>query len=303
MADLEDLLTKTSRTFALSIPLLEQPTRGQVGLAYLLFRIADTFEDAANWPRRRRIEALRTFKQWLGGGQTASQIDDQVERWLEQTPPSDHAGYLELLRATSEVVASYRGLEPAVRSSILRHLSRTIDGMAGFVGRTDAEGKLVLDDLADLRQYCYVVAGIVGELLTNLFVLGAPEAARIESTLAERAATFGEALQLVNILKDSADDAVEGRSYLPAQVDRSEVLQLARRDLAVAGEYVGALQDAGAPRGFVAFTALPVELAWATLECVEHSGPGAKVSREQVMSIVSRLHAALDRGAPAVSAH
>ncbi|HZD06425.1 MAG TPA: squalene/phytoene synthase family protein, partial [Longimicrobiales bacterium] len=45
MADLGRLLDRTSRTFALNIPLLPQPTRREVTVAYLLFRIADTFED------------------------------------------------------------------------------------------------------------------------------------------------------------------------------------------------------------------------------------------------------------------
>jgi len=58
MATLDDLLEKTSRTFALSIPMLPEPTRRHVGIAYLLFRIADTFEDAARWPRDRRLAAL-----------------------------------------------------------------------------------------------------------------------------------------------------------------------------------------------------------------------------------------------------
>jgi len=50
MTRVEELLEKTSRTFALSIPVLPEPTRRQVMIAYLLFRIADTFEDAAHWP-------------------------------------------------------------------------------------------------------------------------------------------------------------------------------------------------------------------------------------------------------------
>ena len=39
--DLEQLLVATSRTFALAIPLLPEPIRLQVGIAYLLFRIAE----------------------------------------------------------------------------------------------------------------------------------------------------------------------------------------------------------------------------------------------------------------------
>jgi farnesyl-diphosphate farnesyltransferase len=61
MVDLEQLLIATSRTFALAIPLLPEPTRLEVTLSYLLFRVADTFEDAASWPRALRIEALARF--------------------------------------------------------------------------------------------------------------------------------------------------------------------------------------------------------------------------------------------------
>ena len=42
---LDQLLERTSRTFALSIPLLPEPARREVTLAYLLLRIADTLED------------------------------------------------------------------------------------------------------------------------------------------------------------------------------------------------------------------------------------------------------------------
>ncbi|MBK7863440.1 MAG: squalene/phytoene synthase family protein, partial [Archangiaceae bacterium] len=59
--DLDDLLVKTSRTFALAIPMLPEPTRREVSVAYLLFRIADTFEDATTWPRAERIAALGDF--------------------------------------------------------------------------------------------------------------------------------------------------------------------------------------------------------------------------------------------------
>ena len=65
MANLEQMLEETSRTFALCIPLLPTPTRREVTVAYLLFRIADTFEDAASWSRARKLEALQEFAQLL----------------------------------------------------------------------------------------------------------------------------------------------------------------------------------------------------------------------------------------------
>ena len=61
MALLERLLARTSRTFALAIPLLPAPLNREVTTSYLLFRIADTFEDATRWSRAARLAALADF--------------------------------------------------------------------------------------------------------------------------------------------------------------------------------------------------------------------------------------------------
>ena len=58
MPSTADLLLKTSRTFALAIPLLPEPTRTTVCLAYLLFRIADTLEDAEASSKEKRVAEL-----------------------------------------------------------------------------------------------------------------------------------------------------------------------------------------------------------------------------------------------------
>ncbi len=61
-AGLRPLLQKTSRTFALTIPLLPEPLQTEVATAYLLFRIIDTFEDATRWDAARRAKALGTLR-------------------------------------------------------------------------------------------------------------------------------------------------------------------------------------------------------------------------------------------------
>jgi farnesyl-diphosphate farnesyltransferase len=300
MANLEHLLERTSRTFALSIPVLPEPTRGQVMIAYLLFRIADTFEDAAHWPPARRIEALNEFENLLKE-YSRPQAERLSQKWT-RTDPSQHAGYRELIADVPFVLESFFALDPAAVSSVSAHVIRSAQGMAGFVARARG-GVLVLDNLDDLRAYCYAVAGIVGEMLTDLFLLKRASLVPIASELKTRAAAFGEALQLVNILKDSTADAAEGRSFLPLSEPLSEVFALARRDLQIAGEYAAALQGAGAPRGLIEFCALPAELAWATLEKVESHGPGSKVSRLEVFTIKQRIGRALDRNEPAVPPH
>jgi farnesyl-diphosphate farnesyltransferase len=298
MADLEALLEKTSRTFALSIPVLPEPTRREVMIAYLLFRIADTFEDAAHWTPEDRIAALAEFN-----GLLRSYSREKAERlsrdWVAREV-AHHAGYQELMGQTPFVLDAFFALSPRAIPPIRDHVIRSADGMASIVAST-RDGSLTLHSIQELKDYCYLVAGIVGEMLSELFLLDRPGLEPVAGYLRERAATFGEALQLVNILKDSAVDAEEGRRYLPAEVPKAEVFALARRDLGVAGEYIRALQKAGAPRGLVEFTALPVQLAWAALERVEERGPGSKVSRRELFLIVQRLKKALDRGESAVS--
>ncbi|MFQ5689541.1 MAG: squalene/phytoene synthase family protein [Gemmatimonadota bacterium] len=297
MADLQELLQKTSRTFALSIPLLPEPTRDEVTIAYLLFRIADTFEDSVLWPRSERVRALRDLRALL------EEIDppgarETAKRWVSRTPIR-HDGYLELLRETPFVLRCFADLGTEAQAVIRTHIARTIDGMAEFVARTDEDGMLRLHSLRDLRGYCYTVAGIVGEMCTELFLIGRDELEPVATYLRERATTFGEGLQLVNILKDSRSDAREGRLYLPPEVERDEIFDLARRDLMAATQYTLALQRAGASRGLVAFNALPVEMAWATLRKVERKGPGAKITRPEVWAIVARVESALATGQPA----
>ncbi|HEX5760484.1 MAG TPA: squalene/phytoene synthase family protein [Thermoanaerobaculia bacterium] len=298
MADFDAHLLKTSRTFALCIPRLPEPTRREVTLTYLLLRVADTFEDAAAWPRARRIAALERLGALLARHAPA-ETAAQARAW-EAEVPCAWTAYRELLADLPDLLDAFFALAPPAVELIRAELLRTILGMAGYVARTDETGELRLADLADLRGYCYVVAGIVGELLTELYLLERPELAAVAPRLRERAPFFGEGLQLVNILKDSADDLVEGRCYLPAAVDRGEALALAREDLCAAVEYVLALQAAGAERGLVAFNALPAQLALATLEKVEAAGPGAKLRRSEVYDIVDRVNQALDAGRPAV---
>ena len=295
--DLDDLLSKTSRTFALAIPLLPEPTRKAVGVAYLLFRVADTFEDATTWPREERIDALESFVELLelSPALRAREAQQRVSQWMVR-PPVEHEGYLELLRELPAVLAELDTLAPAVSELLVKHTIRTTEGMASVVARADERGNLRLGSVRELKDYCYIVAGIVGELLTELFLHDCPSLEAQSVELRRLMRSFGEGLQLVNILKDVGDDAVDGRVYLPAAVPRAELFALARADLDEANAYVQALQRGGAPRGFLAFTGLSLVLAFAALDRLEVDGAGAKVSRPEVMQLFQSLEKDLDAG-------
>jgi phytoene/squalene synthetase len=122
-------------------------------------------------------------------------------------------------------------------------------------------------DAAELREYCYYVAGTVGEMLCAMMAhfLKLPALARLRDVAVE----LGVGLQLVNILKDCLKDAAQGRRYLPTaeggEVDRGEVyravLNEARLSLRRGVEIVLAL-PAGA-RELRSFCGLPI--AWGAM--------------------------------------
>lgn len=293
--DLDVLLEKTSRTFALAIPMLPEPTRREVTVAYLLFRVADTFEDATAWPRIDRIAALHDFAAALKDFDLA-RLEALTAKWLVR-PPVTHAGYLELLGVTPAVVRVLEEFSPAARAVLIKHAVRTAEGMAEVVARADERGNLQLGSVPELQHYCYVVAGIVGELLTDLFLLDAPQLAATRAALVDNAIAFGEGLQLVNILKDSGDDARDGRVYLPKSSSRADIIALARADLDGASRYIDALQRGGAPGGYLGFTGISVMLARAALKALEAGGPGTKVSRQEVARLLGELTSTIETGA------
>ncbi|HSO37245.1 MAG TPA: squalene/phytoene synthase family protein [Labilithrix sp.] len=287
--ELSSLLEKTSRTFALTIPLLDEPLATDVGLAYLLFRIADTLEDAPSWGRDARMVALDSFGEWLVG-------ESSERTWLQtvsDAPPTEDAGCLLLLARADAVRGAVLARGADLATSITLDVVRTSSKMAEFVSRQTDEGGLELVDLPDLREYCYAVAGIVGELLTEMFLARDPSLEPERDALMDLAPAFGEGLQLVNILKDAPSDAREGRLYLPAGVDRAEVVRLARADLVQASEYVAVLGRAGASPNVRAFCELPVRLAEATLDRLEAGA--AKLTRTEVMEIFTKVTAQGER--------
>ncbi len=274
--ELSRLLVGTSRTFAAAIPLLESPLAEQVTVAYLLLRIADTFEDADAWPAKRRIEALAAFEGAIA----------QLSCPPLPAPLGFDAAHEELMAKAPRVVSGLAAFTTDARAVIAYHVTRTSVGMREFLVASAAERGVELRTIDELFRYCYVVAGIVGELLTELFIIAVPFLAKVERELRADAAAFGEALQLVNILKDRERDAAEGRRFIPQDADLSAVLARARADCERARRYTRTLEVGGASPGILAFTRFPLRVAEETLSALETTGAGAKIGRSRVLTIL-----------------
>lgn len=101
-----------------------------------------------------------------------------------------------------------------------------IDGM-----QKDLEKNRYLD-FAELSNYCYQAAGVVGEISARIFGLQQ----RDNPKTLEYARTLGEALQLTNVIRDVGEDARRSRIYLPSDelvrfgVSTSDLLKAQQTD-------------------------------------------------------------------------
>jgi 15-cis-phytoene synthase len=84
----------------------------------------------------------------------------------------------------------------------LAHLHAVIDGC-----QMDLQQTRYLD-YPSLQRYCHLVAGIVGEVASNIF-------GRSAASTLQYAHRLGLAMQLTNIIRDVGEDARRGRIYLP----------------------------------------------------------------------------------------
>ena len=106
-------------------------------------------------------------------------------------------------------------------SSDLQHaaIQRCVElmcyGMPRFQFNASLKG---LPRSSDLDDYCYYVAGVVGEMLTDLFCDYSADIARHRTSLSALSASFAQGLQMTNILKDFWEDRSRGACWLPQDV-------------------------------------------------------------------------------------
>jgi farnesyl-diphosphate farnesyltransferase len=220
------MLAEVSRTFALTIPQLPATLCRVVSNAYLLCRIIDTIEDEPGLSGVRKNYFCQRFLRTLNGGRNAEPFSQQLCASLSsQTPPAEHA----LIRNVPRVIRITRSFSEPQRDALQRCLRTMAEGMGQFQLRGEKHG---LQSLEDLDQYCYYVAGVVGQMLTKLFCLHSPEIAKNHDALMALAISFGQGLQMTNILKDVWEDYQRGACWLPRKIFAEEGFDL--RDLTTA---------------------------------------------------------------------
>jgi len=208
----ERILAGVSRTFALTIPQLPDRLRRLVTNGYLLCRIADTVEDEPELDIKHKQHFHTVFAEVVAGRANPRSFAAALTPLLsDHTLPAE----FELIRNTPRVIRVTRSFNESQRAALERCVRIMCRGMQRFQRNKSLRG---LATLQELDSYCYHVAGVVGEMLTEFFCDYSPLIARQREVLSSLAVSFGQALQMTNILKDIWDDRACGACWLPRRL-------------------------------------------------------------------------------------
>jgi len=268
------LLERTSRSFYLTLRLLPRPVRGDASLGYLLARATDTIADTSTRPAGQRAALLHAAAGSLGRGSIEGYV---AEEWAAAQRDQ---GERELLAHFPELWRRLAQCSDRAKHRLIRVMSHILDGQIFDLERFAADARPLTDD--ELERYTFLVAGSVGEFWTGLC---ADELRNFSADPVDemrlRARRYGQALQLVNILRDRCMDAAIGRVYVREE-DVPRWRARAREWLSESVPYCAALRS-----GRLRYaTLLPALLAWRTLACDSSRDPNlitpAKVPRSEV---------------------
>lgn len=215
----EEMLDKVSRTFALNIKVLGKKLKNPVLLAYLYMRIADTIEDDQDLSVKEKIHLLEKFSMSLNLEEKS--IEEFVKALPKNWQTNEKADYILCCNAQI-VIPLLLEYNEQTRNIIKKSVREMCSGMAMFIERIEKriDGWFFIENENDLDEYCYFVAGLVGNMLTELFCANCKINKKQQQKLEELSVSFGIALQIVNIIKDIKEDSLRKVCFIPLEFCR-----------------------------------------------------------------------------------
>lgn len=273
----KEILRRTSRTFFLTLRILPSSVREEISLAYLLARATDTLADVSSENVARRLGILRSLRASLGEPVI---VGFDAEVWSASL---NQLAERELIKNLPVWWAQLATMPGDVKRLIQRVLTHILDGQIFDLERFTEESPPLSEE--EVQLYTYLVAGSVGEFLTDLCALHAGEFSDGDlEEMRSLARGYGQGLQLVNILRDRAADRRAGRVYLAPGTEASYAAQ-ARLLLRGGLEYAGATR-CGRLRYAVV---LPAMIGLRTLDLLQaETMESPKISRGEVKNILLR---------------
>ena len=310
-ASIDRLLKATSRSFYLSLQILPNQIKNQVGLLYLLARVADTIADTGE-ESHLLLSSLEKYKKAVSNESPPIDLTDIASL---QTDSSES----DLLLSVNEVIEAFGRVGSADRDMMLECLLTIISGQRLDIERFGTRGSSIvsLQNDNEMDDYTYRVAGSVGEFWTRMSMSHLVFHGRDPEEMLKLGIRFGKALQLINILRDIPSDLNIGRCYIPsvrlASLDMmvsdlkseesmekfrplyNEYLDLACEYLDSAADYISLIPRHH--RRLRISCMLPVIIGWRTIRLMRRQNvldqdKDVKIDRKQVVSILLKTRVA-----------
>lgn len=285
------ILKDVSRSFYLSMCVLPKPMRDPVSLGYLLARASDTLADTEALDAGLRLDMLHGMRAVLNGGKRGEWLQ-RLKR--EVIPCQSHEGEIILLEHMDEVFAWLQSLDSKpLREAIMTVMGHILRGQQLDIEQFELQQNFRFTQDAQLDEYCYLVAGCVGEFWSEVGSLTMSGFSSVDvDRLKDWGANYGKGLQLINILRDLPNDLKAGRCYLP-QADPDDVDSLMSESQRWRDQARSYLKDGAsyaqtlAGRRVRMATALPGMIGMRTLDLMdaadwEQLSQGVKVKRSEV---------------------
>jgi len=214
--EIDALLEDTSRSFFLTLKVLPKRMRGQVGLLYLLARVADTIADTKTGSEKQLIDGLQSY------GDVAQGKSPNLPNFSDIAALQEHEGERRLMQHVSKVISSIEAFDDDDQNRMRKCLDIIIGGqildLQRFGAANEADSIGALNNPQELDDYAYRVAGSVGEFWTSMTLAHQISFNQEdEAKMFELGVRFGKALQMINILRDIPEDLRFGRCYIPVE--------------------------------------------------------------------------------------
>lgn len=270
--DLQEIAVKaleeTSRTFFIPINQLAPGLRESVTSAYLCMRAIDEIEDHPDLPSHVKVDLLLSISEIFERSFDGSELDALLRPYDSTLP-----------EVTLRLYDWTRLAPSSIAPKILRSTATMAKGMAEWVSKT-----WNIQTKEDLDQYTYYVAGLVGLLLSDIWMWYD----NIQ-TDPELAVSFGRGLQAVNIIRNRTEDLDRGVDFFPTGWEFEDMFAYARGHLELADTYIEEIEE----ETILNFCKIPLALAHATLETIEAGA--TKLGRSDVIEIVEQVTGEYDQ--------
>ena len=211
----EILLKNTSRSLYLSIQALPRAMRPAFSIAYLLCRYADTIADTYLLPASKRLEWIQKFPQLL-----QQQNPEKINALAQEISGQSENKYEEaLIKNFPLCLQQFNVLSADLQAIIHEVVQAVCEGMridlSFFPTQQNAPIK-AFEKQQDLEHYCRLMGGKPGLFWSKLIQKTTPLDTDCNMFF-EWGQQIGDALQIVNILRDLPKDLRLGRCYFPLE--------------------------------------------------------------------------------------